>query len=58
MLEDSSLVQASARHIQEQLCNAEWALKQQRDRLVSAFDAIDDPYLRTRRDDVEQVVKR
>ena len=34
------------------------ALKMQRDRLVAAFDAIDDPYLRSRREDVDHVVGR
>ena len=39
-------------------CNAEWALKLERDALVAVFDAMDDPYLRTRKDDVEHVVDR
>jgi len=30
----------------------------QRDRLVAAFDAIDDPYLRSRREDVDHVIGR
>jgi phosphoenolpyruvate-protein phosphotransferase (PTS system enzyme I) len=58
MLADDALTDAPIANIRASLCNAEWALKQQRDRLVAAFDAIDDPYLRTRRDDVEQVVNR
>lgn len=58
MLSDDTLSQEPLNYIRDSLCNAQWALKQQRDRLVSAFDAIDDPYLRTRRDDVEQVVNR
>ncbi|MEM7406208.1 MAG: phosphoenolpyruvate--protein phosphotransferase [Pseudomonadota bacterium] len=58
MLSDDTLADEPKKYIRDSLCNAEWALKQQRDRLVSAFDAIDDPYLRTRRDDVEQVVNR
>ena len=33
-------------------------LKLQRDAIVSVFDAMDDPYLRTRKDDVEHVVNR
>ncbi len=40
------------------MCNAEWALKLQLDRLVRVFDAMDDPYLRTRRDDIAHVVNR
>ncbi len=38
--------------------NAERALKIQRDALVSVFDEMDDPYLSTRRDDVDHVVNR
>ena len=56
MLEDATLVQEARRLIREQRCNAEWALARQRDMLVAVFDAMDDPYLRTRRDDVEHVV--
>jgi len=58
MLEDSMLTQAPLEIIQEQNCNAEWALKQQRDKLVSVFDAMDNPYLRERKQDVDQVVDR
>ncbi len=56
MLEDSSLSKVPVDLIREQQCNAEWALKQQRDHLVHIFDSMDDPYLRTRKDDVDQVV--
>lgn len=58
MLEDSSLTQEPVRLISELRCNAEWALKLQRDALVAVFDEMDDPYLRTRRDDVDHVVNR
>jgi phosphotransferase system enzyme I (PtsI) len=34
------------------------ALKLQRDRLVAAFEAIDDPYLRSRREDIDHVIGR
>ncbi len=56
MLEDVALVDEVRRIIRDQLCNAEWALQLQRDALVAVFDQMDDPYLRTRRDDVEHVV--
>lgn len=56
MLEDVALVDEVRRIIRDQLCNAEWALQMQRDILVRIFDEMDDPYLRTRRDDVEHVV--
>jgi len=34
------------------------ALKKQRDRLAKVFEAMDDPYLRSRREDVDQVINR
>ncbi len=58
MLEDSALTKAPAELIRERQCNAEWAVKVQRDALVSVFEAMDDPYLRTRKDDVDHVVRR
>ncbi|NKN33853.1 phosphoenolpyruvate--protein phosphotransferase [Marichromatium bheemlicum] len=56
MLEDAALVEEVRRIVSDQRCSAEWALQQQRDTLVRIFDEMDDPYLRTRRDDVEHVV--
>ncbi|EGV19258.1 phosphoenolpyruvate--protein phosphotransferase [Thiocapsa marina] len=58
MLEDAALVEEVRRIVAEELCNAEWALQRQRDTLVGIFDEMDDPYLRTRRDDVEHVVQQ
>ncbi|MEM7254594.1 MAG: phosphoenolpyruvate--protein phosphotransferase [Pseudomonadota bacterium] len=58
MLEDAALSEAPANLVKERLCNAEWALKLQHDALNEVFDAIDDPYLRTRKDDVAHVVNR
>jgi len=58
MLDDVALSAEPVRHIRSLRCNAEWALKLQRDALVSVFDAMEDPYLRTRRDDVNHVVSR
>ena len=57
MLEDSSLVQASAAHIRKQLCNAQWALQLHLESLLAEFRAIDDDYIRSREDDVVQVVR-
>lgn len=34
------------------------ALKKQRDRLVAVFEAMDDPYLRSRKEDIDQVIAR
>lgn len=58
MLEDSALALEPGRLIHELKCNAEWALKLQRDTLVGVFEEMDDPYLRTRKDDVDHVVDR
>lgn len=58
MLTDSALVDATRDLIRDQNLNAGWALKLQRDILVQVFDEMDDPYLRTRRDDVELVVRQ
>ncbi len=58
MLDDATLVATPVELIREHTCNAEWALKLQRDAVFSVFDKIDDPYLRTRSDDVDHVVNR
>lgn len=58
MLDDAALTSDAERMIRQLGCNAEWALKLQRDALVAAFDEMDDPYLRTRKDDVDHVVAR
>jgi len=57
MLQDSSIIQASAGHIKEQLCNAEWALQLQLEALLSEFRTIDDDYIRSREDDLVQVIR-
>jgi phosphotransferase system enzyme I (PtsI) len=56
MLEDSAVSQAPIQLIRYQRYSAEWALQVRRDELVRIFDEMDDPYLRTRKDDVEHVV--
>lgn len=58
MMGDVALTQEPIRLIKENRCNAEWALKLQRDALVAAFEEMDDAYLRTRRDDIDHVVDR
>jgi len=58
ILEDSTLSRVPQDLMRERRCNAEWALVQQMERLVEQFDSIDDPYLRERKADVEQVVER
>lgn len=58
MLEDSTFSDVPIQLIRTRLCNAERALQSQRDAVVAVFDEMDDPYLRTRRDDVDHVVTR
>jgi phosphotransferase system enzyme I (PtsI) len=58
ILNDETLSEAPRALIRQQGCNAEWALKQQMDLLLRQFDAIEDPYLRERQLDVQQVVER
>jgi phosphotransferase system enzyme I (PtsI) len=58
MLEDDALVESPVEFIRARSCNAEWALKQARDQLFAAFEQMQDDYFRSRRDDVDQVVKR
>jgi phosphotransferase system enzyme I (PtsI) len=58
ILADKALSEAPKQIIREELCNAEWALKQQMDHLVAQFEEIEDEYLRERKFDVVQVVER
>lgn len=58
MLEDPAFNEGTIANIKEYSCNAEWALQIQADRLIQVFDEMEDPYLRTRKDDVLHVVKR
>ena len=58
LLRDETLTRAPREIIAEELCNAEWALVQQMNRLVEQFEQIEDPYLRERKQDVVQVVER
>jgi phosphotransferase system enzyme I (PtsI) len=58
ILDDPELVDGLYDLIRKARLRASAALKVQRDRLVAAFDAIDDPYLRSRREDVDHVIGR
>ena len=58
ILDDSSLSHAPRELIRERRCNAEWALVQQMEKLVEQFEEMEDPYLRERRHDIQQVVER
>ena len=58
ILADGTLSKVPTELIQSQRINAEWALKQQMDALLSQFEQIEDDYLRERKADVVQVVER
>ncbi len=58
LLKDSALSAVPRELIRTRRCNAEWALTQQLDYLVSQFEEMEDPYLRERKQDVVQVVER
>ncbi len=58
MLDDTVLTEAPVDIIREQQCNAEWAVKTQCETLVNVFEEMNDPYLRTRKDDIKHVVDR
>lgn len=58
IMSDTALAQTPITTIQTCYCNAEWALKLYRDTVVAVFEGMDDPYLRARKDDVDQVIYR
>lgn len=58
LLHDTELINGLRGMIRKGRYRAGAALKAQRDRLVAVFDAMDDPYLRSRREDVDHVIAR
>ena len=56
MLDDAMLSTAPIDIIKDLYCNAEWALKIQRDKLVAVFEQMEDEYLKTRQDDIDHVI--
>ena len=58
MLDDVTLATKPVQLIREQGCNAEWALKLQRDAISDVFEQMDDAYLRTRLGDIDHVINR
>lgn len=58
MVEDRAISIGVINLIRSTRASAEWALQQHRDALVAVFDQMEDAYLRTRRDDLDHVVKR
>ncbi|NND44788.1 MAG: phosphoenolpyruvate--protein phosphotransferase [Xanthomonadales bacterium] len=57
MLCDPTLADTAAGHIRDKLCNAEWALQLYLEAFLAELDAIDDPYIRSRGEDLAQVVQ-
>ncbi len=58
ILDDPTLFSAAKTYVSQNLCNAEWAVTQQKDVLLLQFEEIEDAYLRERKTDVIQVVER
>ena len=57
MLGDSMIGESTEEHIREELNNAEWALQSQLEKVLFEFRSMDDEYIRTRGEDVTQVVR-
>ena len=58
LLQDQALTDAVRAWVVERHYNAEWALQAQMDIMARQFDDMQDPYLRERKVDLEQVVER
>jgi phosphoenolpyruvate-protein phosphotransferase (PTS system enzyme I) len=58
ILQDPEFVNGVHELIRTGRYHASAALKMQRDSLVAVFEAMDDPYLRSRREDIEHVIGR
>ena len=58
ILRDSMLRDAAIRKILDEKINAEWALKKSLEEIRRVFDQIDDGYISSRIDDVENVIER
>ena len=58
LLQDDVLSGGVKHWISERLYNAEWALTTQLEIIARQFDEMEDPYLRERKADLEQVVER
>jgi len=58
LLQDEMLADGVSQWVTDRLYNVEWALTSQLDVVARQFDEMDDPYLRERKGDLEQVVER
>ena len=58
LLQDQMLEDGVKAWVKDRLYNAEWALTSQLEVVARQFDEMEDPYLRERKGDLEQVVER
>lgn len=58
LLDDPELLQGLDGLVRQQHFSADYALRVQRDRLAGVFEAMDDPYFRSRVEDIDQVIGR
>ncbi|MBN2372746.1 phosphoenolpyruvate--protein phosphotransferase [bacterium] len=58
ILEDEMLVREAMKIVEKEHVNAEWALRKVLTQFASFFEAIDDPYIKDRRSDIEHVGER
>ena len=58
LLDDPELLQGIDELISTGLYSADYALRLQRDRIAAVFEGMDDAYLRSRIDDIDQVIGR
>jgi phosphotransferase system enzyme I (PtsI) len=58
LLDDPELLHGLDALVRDQQFSADYALRVQRDRLAGVFEAMDDPYFRSRVEDIDQVIGR
>src|ERR1041384_6680529 len=58
VLQDRLFVDRIIEKIENEYINSEWAIQQVSDDLLQAYDRLDDEYLRERRGDLEDIVRR
>ncbi|MDO5609563.1 MAG: phosphoenolpyruvate--protein phosphotransferase [Pseudomonadota bacterium] len=58
LLDDPELLQGLDDYIRHKRYTADYALRRQRDRIANVFLGMDDAYLRSRIDDIDQVISR
>jgi phosphotransferase system enzyme I (PtsI) len=58
VLQDRLFIDRIVERIETDYINSEWAIQQVSDELLQAYDRLDDEYLRERRGDLEDIVRR